>query len=339
MRFLVAHPGPNFSVQDVYAGWVEALRNLDQQVLSFNLDDRLTFFDNATFQVSDGVFRKALSVDQAIELSVDGLYSTLYRTHPDVLLVISGFMVPNELMDLARFRGTKVVVIHTESPYEDDRQIAQAEHADLNLINDPTNIHRFPPGTVYVPHAYRSKVHCPGPVLPTAASDLVFVGTAFESRVRLFDAMDLDGIDVALAGNWSRIPKDSKLREYLAHKAEECVDNEYAVDLYRSAKVGLNYYRREGDDGDDYAGWAMGPREVEMAAVGLPFCRDPRPEGDELFPMLPTFTTAGEASDLVRWWLADDARRDKASLQIREAVADRTFDSNARALLGQLERT
>ncbi len=41
MRFLVAHPGPGFSVHDVHVGWVEALSELGEQVKAFNLDDRL----------------------------------------------------------------------------------------------------------------------------------------------------------------------------------------------------------------------------------------------------------------------------------------------------------
>lgn len=32
----------------------------------------------------------------------------------------------------------------------------------------------------------------------------------------------------------------------------------------------------------------------KLAACGTFFARDPRPEGDELFPMLPTFTDPGE---------------------------------------------
>ena len=39
MRVLLCHPGPDFSVHDlgVYAGWLEALRDLGVQVASYNL--------------------------------------------------------------------------------------------------------------------------------------------------------------------------------------------------------------------------------------------------------------------------------------------------------------
>ncbi len=337
MRILTVHPGPAFSVADVYAGWVEALKTAGQRVLPFNLDDALAFHDNAYMRVDEGIFRKALTADQAIERSAEALLSVLYRTHPDVLFIVTGFLLSNEILDLARHRGTKVVVLHTESPYEDARQIEQAQHADLNLINDPTNIDQFPAGTLYMPHAYRPARHKPGPVLPPLACDLGFVATAFPSRIKLLEAMDLDGLDVVLAGNWRWLTADSPLKQHVAHGDLECVDNGQAIEVYRSARVGLNYYRREGDDGDDYAGWSMGPREVEQAATGMFFLRDPRPEGDQVLHMLPTFTSPGEASELLRWYLAHPEQRHKAAQQAREAIAERTFDNNARTLLTALE--
>ena len=109
--------------------------------------------------------------------------------------------------------------------------------------------------------------------------------------------MDLDGLDVKLGGNWMRLgaeiggalDADSPLRKYLAHDLDECMDNTDAADLYRSAKVGLNLYRREAAQPELEQGWAMGPREIEMAACSLFFLRDQRGEGDEVLRMLPTF--------------------------------------------------
>jgi spore maturation protein CgeB len=169
------------------------------------------------------------------------------------------------------------------------------------------------------------------------AADLAFVGTGFESRIEFFEAMDLDGLDVLLAGNWQRLTEDSPLRKYVAHDIKECLDNADGVRIYQSAKLGLNLYRREAEDGDSHAGWACGPREIEMAACGLAFIRDPRPEGDELFPMLPTFSSPKEASDLVRWLLEHPDQRDEAARNARAAIADRTFSNHAARLLTWLD--
>lgn len=285
----------------------------------------------------DKTMVRALTGQQAGELAINGLFATLYKARPDVLLVVSGFFLPQDLYQLARVYGTRIVVLHTESPYEDQRQVRVAQWADINLVNDPTNLHLFPNGH-YIPHAYRPSIHHPGPPTPEMVCDLGFVGTGYPSRIGFFERMDLTGVDVCLAGNWEGLDEASPLRPFLAHDESECLDNEQTADLYRSAKVGMNLYRRESERPELSQGWAMGPREVEMAACGLPFIRDPRGEGYEVLPMLPTFTSPEEASELVRWWLAHPDARSDAALKAREAIAERTFINNVAGLLRLLER-
>jgi spore maturation protein CgeB len=332
VRWLVAAPGPGFSVFDVYAGWVEGLKANGQTVLEFPMGDLLTFYEAAHIE-RDGEYVKAVSTEQAKQLAADRLAGALYKVAPDVLLLVSGFFVTPAILDLARARGTRVVLLHTESPYEDDRQLRLAPHADLNLINDPTNLAQFEAvaPTVYAPHAYRESLHYskgePREV------DFAFVGTGYPSRVEFFEQFDFSGLNVRLAGNWMRLPEWHPLRAYVAHDIDECFDNDDAAGLYRQTKVGLNLYRREANAEHLLAGWAMGPREVEMAACGLFFLRDPRPESDEVFPMLPTFQGGEEASELVRWWLAHDTEREKCAALAAEAIQDRTFTAHAAKLL------
>lgn len=323
------------SVHDVHVGWVEALRELGQQVAEYNLHDRLNFYGQALVEHSPGIFRKALANDQAKDLAINGLYSALYKMQPDVLLVISGFFVPPELLELAQKRGTAVVIVHTESPYEDKRQLELAPYANLNLLNDPVNIaayQQYGPA-VYVPHAYRPTVHHPGPSVPEMVCDFAFVGTGYASRIEFFEAMKLDELKVLLGGNWQQLAEDSPLRAHVSHDIGQCLDNTQTADIYRSTRAGINFYRREAQHADLVDGWALGPREVEMAACGLFFLRDPRGEGDEVLPMLPTFDSPQEAGELLRWHLAHDSQRSALADQAREAVAERSFVHYAAALL------
>jgi spore maturation protein CgeB len=345
VRWLVVHPGPRWSVADVHAGWVEALQELGEQVAVYNLDARLTLYERALIDVGKDEggtlrLRKALTQDQAIGLATNGIKSAAYQFWPDAVLVISYLFVPADLLDLLRDRGHKVVLVHTESPYQDDEQIALAAHADHNLVNDPTNLERFREVTraEYAPQAYRPSVHHPGPADPNLAADLAFVGTGFPSRIEFLERMDLDGLDVLLAGNWQLLAAESPLRKWVAHDDQECLDNEQTAEVYRSARAGLNLYRREAERPELAAGWACGPREIEMAATGLFFAREPRPEGDELFPTLPTFDSPEQASSQIRWWLAHDRERERAAAMAREAVAGRTFEANAKRLLALLDR-
>jgi spore maturation protein CgeB len=181
-------------------------------------------------------------------------------------------------------------------------------------------------------------VHYPAP--PGAAKDwdLSFVGTGFPSRVEFFSQMDLSGLDVHLAGPWLDLPPDSPLRDWTMTDDEACVTNDETADIYRRSRCGINFYRREAEETHQGEGWAMGPREVELAACGLWFTRDPRGEGDQVLHMLPRFTSPGEASEQIRWALAHPDAREKAAAQAREAIADRTFSNNAKRLLKLLDK-
>lgn len=332
MRWLVAAPGPYFSVQDVYTGWVEALRDIGETVVEFPTGDLVTFYDGAHIKVRNR-YRKMLGEDAVRRMVTSRLAGALYAVRPQVLLSVSSFFCDTNLLDMARAQGTRVVLLHTESPYEEGRQLALAPHADLNLLNDPTNLDAYEPlaPTMYVPHAYRPSLHYPA--VGARTTDFGFVGTGYPSRQEFFGEMDLGGLSVELAGNWMTLPEDSPLRTYVPHDINGCYDNDEAADLYRRTRVGLNLYRREAESEELMRGWAMGPREVEMAACGLFFLRDPRPEGDDLLEMLPTFTGPEEASEQLRWWLSHDSQREAAAEKARLAVLDRTFVRHATRLL------
>jgi spore maturation protein CgeB len=335
VRWLACQPGPNYSVQDLHVGYVEALRGAGEKVLEYPLGNWLTFFGEALLQRSENEFFRAMTDVQAIDAAADRLAAALWKPRPDVLLLTSGFFLPPPLLDTARRDGVKVVIICTEQPYELTRELDMASHSDIALLTDPTTIDEFRQvcTAVHAPHCYRPAIHHPGPVKPELAADLAFVGTGYASRIQFLEAMDLDGLDVLLGGNWQALEPDSPLHNHLAGGPDDCLDNDKTADIYRSARVGLNLYRREAERPELSTGWAVGPREIEAAACGGFFLRDPRPEGDALFPSLPTFTSPTEASELLRWFLANPAAREAAAHKAREAVADRTFDNAAAALL------
>jgi hypothetical protein len=282
--------------------------------------------------------------DQAIWAAVQNLSHPILWFWPDVVLFISGFFLTAPWFQMLRDRRITTVMLHTESPYQDEEQLVRGSLADLNLINDPANLERFREigPAEYFPHCYRPGVHYPrtGPRDPAKASDLCFIGTAFASRVAFFEAMDLDGTDVLIGGaDWGQLAADSPVARFVGSPLGEpdCVDNAQTAELYRHAKMGINFYRRESEEAWDGQAYACGPREIEMAACGLPFLRDPRPESDELFPMLPSFNGPQDASDHLKWYLRADDVREELALQAQLAVADRTFTNSARRLLNLLD--
>lgn len=317
-------------------GWIKGLTQLGVDVREYNLHDRLNYFaSNYHKHVATGEFHKVHSPDEVVHLAAGGIKQACYDWWPDVVIVISAFFVHQLLVEIMRGRGHKVAVVFTESPYEDDRQLAQAELFDAVVLNDPTNIDKFRDvnrNTLYLPHAYDPDIHHPG--TSSFKADCSFVGTGFPSRVQFLDEVDWDGIDLALAGNWKDVPYS--LAKYVVHDPGDCLPNEQTADVYRGSLTSFNLYRTEAQREELSEGWAMGPREVELAACGTWFARQSRPEGDDLFPMLPLFESPDELGDLIRWALAHEAERQEAARKARAVVADRTFDANAKRLLSTL---
>lgn len=331
MKVLVVQPGPNFSVADVADGWVKGLRACGAEVVDFNFHDRLSFYSEACKVDETGELVPLVPTpEHAALLAGQGILSACMDWWPDVVLVVSGFFVPPGVYRTLRGRGFKVVLLHTESPYEDDRQTVRAQLAHLNIVNDPTNLDQFPPGSLYIPHAYDPDIHHPADPDPDLASDFCFVGTGYPSRIEFFEQVDWSGIDVCLAGHW-KAARGSTLEKYVDHDLDLCCDNSDAARLYASTKVSANLYRREATHTAD--GWAMGPREVELAACGTFFLRDPRPESNDVLGMLPTFDGPDDFSRRLRWWLTHDDARTEAAALAREAVSGRTFSAHASLVL------
>jgi hypothetical protein len=73
-----------------------------------------------------------------------------------------------------------------------------------------------------------------------------------------------------------------------------------------------------------------------MAACGMPFIRDSRPESDEVFPFLPAFTSPEHAAYELMKLLDSPERVEYLGNAARRAIEDRTFDNNARLMMRAL---
>jgi hypothetical protein len=337
MRALVVNPGPNFSVADVARGWARGLADLGVDVRTFELDKLLDYFAYA-YTDRNGEVVKAHTEAEAIQLAAGQIKAACYDWWPDLVLVVSGFFMYPQLVDIMRNRHRHVVLLCTESPYEDEAQLQKATWYDGVVLNDPTNLDAFAEvcdgPALYAPHAYDPAVHYRAPAKRHA--DVSWIGTCYPSRAAFLEQVDWSGLDVSFGGNFKDAPES--LLRFVGHEPEECVDNDVTAEVYRGSLASFNIYRAEtnGQLSDSADGYSMGPREVEMARCGLFFCRQSRPESDEVFPMLPTFSDPQELGDQLRWAIANPEARMMAAERAFAAVEDRTFPNNARALLQAL---
>lgn len=330
MRVLVVGAGPAYSVADVERGWVKALRKLGLDVAVHPTGDILDAYTRAHVE-HEGEWVQSWRTADAVRLADRQVLVSAMEWWPDIVLIISGFFSTPRTLDVLKKRNMTVVAILTESPYEDDTQAGLCEWLDLAIVNDPTNIDQLRQicKTEYIPHAYDPEIHRPGPARGWYECDFGFVGTGYPSRREFFEAVDWSGIHAKIGGNWRGLDEDSPLHPYLINAPMVCLENEDTADLYRSAKVGANLYRKEPHENCSAEGWSMGPREVEMAASRLFFLREARGESDEILPMLPTFTHSDEFGDMIRYYLAHETERLDAAVRAQAAIADRTFDRHA----------
>lgn len=348
MKILLVHPGPDFSVADVFNGYKKALEEQGHRVMVYDTNERLLFFGDAKmYNRETNEYEPAMSDEKSVLAAYEGLGHHLYTYWPDLVVFVSAFYVRPEMLEVIRQHGHKVVIIHTESPYQDDEQLLRAQHANLNILNDPTNLEEyrlFGPAE-YIPHAYDPDVHHPG--TGSRDIDFTFIGSMFPSRIQFFEEMFealgpewLNSHKIAMGGQaWSNKKLDgSPLLDYLGHERHHAMDNVDVADVYRQSKVGINVYRQEGEVTQRGKGWSMGPREVELAACGLPFIRDSRPESDGLFPFLPAYYGADGAADILKWYHKDEKRMKSLGELAHKVVQDRTFSNNAKRVMTLLEQ-
>lgn len=356
MRILMVHPGPEFSVADVFNGWKKAFEAQGHQVWVFNTNDRLSFYSQVAIpdfktdtppceHCHQPIFKTAMDKEDAVVAAMQGLTHDLYTVNPHMVFFVSAFFTPAWIFDLIRQHKHKLVILHTESPYQDDEQLMRSSYATLNLLNDPVNLDEYAAlaPSMYMPHAYDPDIHYPGSVKDKSL-DFSFIGTMFASRMQFFEelfaSIDVDSMQIALGGAaWDgEHLNNSPLLKYVGHPRDEAVDNLETANTYRRSKLGINFYRREAEKAHEGEGWAIGPREVEMAACGIPWIRDPRGESDELFPFLPTFSTIDEAADLLKWYLANPKQREYLGSRAMEAIKNRTFINHANMMMDEMSR-
>lgn len=354
MRILMVHPGPEFSVADVFNGWKKAFEKQGHEVAVFNTNDRLSFYSQTSIpdhktgkkmckKCKQPPYKKSMTKEDAVTASMQGLTHDLYAVWPHMVFFVSAFFTPAWVLDIIRQRRHKLVILHTESPYQDDEQLMRAQYATLNMLNDPTNIDEYAhlAPAMYMPHSYDPDIHYPG-LVKDKPIDFSFIGTMFKSRrdffERFFDCIDAEKYNIALGGAaWDGDHMDgSPLLDYLSHPRDEAVDNDKVADSYRNSKVGINFYRKEAEEAHEGTGWAIGPREVEMAACALPWIRDARGESDELFPFLPTFSTPEEAAGLLKHYLDHPMEREFLGKSALQAIEHRTFDNHAKMLMDEM---
>ena len=163
--------------------------------MPFSMTDRYLYYEAAVMMDEGGKVIKQMNRQEAMVAASRHILAAAYEFDPDVVFVVHGANVDPEAL---KFLRCPLVLVLTESPYEDDIQASFAigSEPQMILLNDPTHQGVFDQiaPTFYYPHAYDPTVHHPGP--STTTCDVPFIATMFPNRVEWLEAVDWSGLDL-----------------------------------------------------------------------------------------------------------------------------------------------
>jgi spore maturation protein CgeB len=340
-------PGASWSTNDVYVGIVKALARQHIEIIKYALDGRIQSWGGYLqwqWKHNKKQGPKPSETD-AIYMAGVWLLEKALRFQVDWVLIVSCMYLHPDVVLMLRRAGLKVAILFTESPYDDAWQRQIAPLANVCWVNDKVSVQPFRAvnrHTYYWQHAYDPSKHYPqvDKASDVPEHDVVFVGTGWEERVKLFEQVNWDGIDLGLYGSWELLGPNHHLRQYLRGGI---TPNDLTAGLYRNAKIGINLHRSSigyGKGTEKIAeAYSLGPRCYELAACGTFYITDSRPELADVFgETVPTFTSAAELETAIHYYLAhEDERRERAEM-LPGLVARHTFDTRICDLLAILER-
>lgn len=232
----------------------------------------------------------------------DNIVQHAQNSKPDLFLVFHGFCnpIPKSTIEAIRDMGIKTVIWFTDDPYYTDLTKTLApwyEHVFTQEINCISYYHDIGCNSVhYVPLAVNEKIFFPKSVELQYQTDILFVGVAFDNRIRLFDsiAQYLLKKNVRIIGPWW----ERMHNYYLLKDKIELVwkSPEETANYYRGAKIVINLHREHNDSANNQNSKninaiSINPRTLEVAACGAFQLTDERPG-------LSCFYTVGKDIDI-----------------------------------------
>jgi len=335
MKVAIIHPGAAWSTCDIYTGLVAGLQSqpgLD--IHEMRIDTILNWYDT---MIGLGVNAGLLS-DQAYRTDVLNrqrmasahITQNILDIWPDVVISVSGHNYHLKDVDILRRVGIKTAVILTESPYFGELEGIMAQHYDIAFTNERRSAERL--NAHYLPHAYNPAVHTvDGP--RAFATDAIFIGSMFDERRDLFNAVDWGEVNFLWRGHdMSETPSD-------------VVPNEETAAYYRATKIGINHHRTTTSHGSGQhirpeEAESLGPRAYEIPAVGaFQLMDDSRKEAREVFGESLVTYKAGDADDLARQtrtWLRQNDKREEWAAAQHEAVLPHSWHVRAAHVLERI---
>lgn len=342
MKVLLTYPGSAFSTYDVAHGYEGALRRAGHEVHTFNYHDQLAFYqeslkfwqkENQNFNPHPHMF---------LIMASERLIIDVIDFVPDIVLIISGYLLHRRAFDMVYKLGVPIVLLLTESPYQDDSQALMIKkgHVDLAFTNDKSSMGNLPGLRAYLPHSYDPSIHYPVEVNRRYETDVFFHGTLWPERRELLSGLaDLgpgERGSVIISGfDPCKQPKAESARKDL-------IDNVELAKWYNGSKICINHHRTfvgTDEDGDQRhingKAWSLGPRAYEIAACGaFQLCDNSRPELKEVFgDTVATYRNRTDLEDKIGYYLSHKSEREDMAQGAFNKLLRCSFDARTKRIL------
>lgn len=331
MKILLAYPGPRHSTFDVAAGYERALRATGAEVEPYQYHSFIEYYECANRVWNERRPEFAANPGDDLYFASEHLVVKAVEFVPDVVLVIAGGALHRRAFDLLYRLRLPVVVLLTESPYQDTMQGNIIRHPAVVAALTNERLSAAPLAetagkpVAYLPHAYDPARHFPQAVGADYQTDVYFHGTLWPEREALFAGLDALPYRVKIGGG--------RLSD-IANYGAQTLPNDELAQYYCGTRIALNHHRVHTAETPRPAE-SLGPRAYEIAACGaFQLCDATRPELFELLGgTVGTYRDAADLRDKITYWLRRDAERERMAANARAHVQACTFAARAKNVL------
>ena len=280
-------------------------------------------------------------------LPQDDVTALAEACRPDLVLSLNSVeLLDTSQIDRLRTLGFRTAVWFTDDPYYADVTRDVAPHYDHVFTNEEACVPLYEAGGCasvhYLPLAANTDLYHPQRVEPALCSEICFVGSAFHSRVGLFDGIaDYLATKKTLIGGywWERLRKYDQLAPFILNGV--WISPEETSCWYNGAKLVINVHRAADDDANaNRSGWpalSVNPRTFEIGAVGALQLVDKRPglgrhyvAGEEVVE----FSSPQELVELADYFLTHEQERLRiAGNALARTYREHTYDHRVQKLL------
>jgi spore maturation protein CgeB len=278
--------------------------------------------DEAVIHTLQGLVAEVRSV-----YPMNDLCAAAEQFQPDIMLFLHGYRVAPEQLTALRAKGWRTAIWFTDDPYHTDWSVPLAPLFDFVFTIEsscvPVYVAAGCERVAHLPLAVHPQVFAPRPADAEYESDICFIGTAFENRIRFFDeiAPFLAGKRTRIIGiRWEALTSYSLLGN--AIRNDVWLSPEETAHYYNGAKIVLNLHRAADASGNqnmlNIPAHSVNPRMFEISGCAAFQLSDQRAELGVMYAPgaeLDVFESSADLIEKLEYYLQHEEVRREAALR------------------------